>query len=523
MKNGIAEPDDGGRTGAAALLMVFALALQPGTARAQATIGGDWRADVSAFARRVVDAGLTPGMSVAVARGDWVVYARGFGTTDMDTGAPVTGDTPFYIASTTKSFTALAVVLAAERGDLDLDAPMVRYLPGAELPDGVPRESITLRDLLEMTHGLSGNGPIVLRTAFTGQFTRPQLLELLRYHEPTGRKGTFAYNNLGYNLLGLVLEARYGGSWKEAVRREVLDPVGMDHTSAWLSRLDPGEIAMPHRLDPDGFRRVRLDKADENLHAAGGHFASARDLARYLAVHLGGGMLEGRRVLPERPVLDTHVKRVDQDRTFGPFHRFGWAWGWDLGTWEGDTLVHRFGGFAGYRSHVSFMPSHGIGVVVLVNGGGGSSPASDLVATYVYDRLLGKPDLEARYSKRLDSLGTASADLRQRRAEGMAKRRARLAPLSHPLEDYAGTYESPVLGTMTWRVVAGGLELHMGVVRSRAEVYDAKEDQLRFEVGGGGVVADFSFPEDGGPARSVTAVGETFTRVEGDGPGSGGR
>lgn len=499
---------------ALAFVLAVAGAVAPaGRLEAQAVIGGEWRAAVDRFARNVVDAGLTPGLSLAVATGDWVAHAAGFGTTDLRTGRPVDGDTPFYIASTTKSLTALAVVRASGRGDLDLDAPLARYLPGARFPDGVDPGTITLEDLLAMRHGLSGSGPVVLLTAFIGEERRGRLPGLLRHHEPTGDRGTFDYNNLGYNLLGLVLEARYGESWKDVVHREVLGPVGMENSSAYRSRLPPSRIAYPHEATAEGFARMALAKEDANLHAAGGHFASARDLARYLAAHLAGGVVEGERVLPEEAIRATHVQRIAQDRDFGPYHRHGWGYGWDIGTFEGDTLVHRFGAFGGYLSQVSFMPEHDIGVVVLVNGESPAGRAGILVSNYVYHRLLGKERVEERYAAELDSLRARAEDRWEGVARHLEERRARLAPLSHPLEAYAGVYESPTLGRMEWRVVAEGLEMKLGVIRSRAEVFDAEEEALRIEIGGSGAVARFDFPEGGGQAGSVTLAGQRFVRV----------
>lgn len=503
------------RAAVAMVAMSIASATAPTASAAQAVIGGEWRSDVANFAQKIVEAGLTPGIGVAVAVGDWVAWVEGFGIADQDTRRPVTDDTPFYIASSTKALTATAAELAVHRGDLDLDAPMVRYLPDAQLPKGVDPASITVRDLVGLTHGLSGDGPVVLRTAYTGEFTRPQLLELLRYHRSTGEHGTFDYNNLGFNLLGMVLEAVYEESWKDVVERLVLDPLGMTSTSAYRSRLDPDRLALPHDYGADGFVAVPLIKQDANLHAAGGHFASARDLARFLATHQSGGILEGERVLPREPLMATHRMHAPQDREFGPYHRFGWGHGWDLGTYDGDTLIHRFGGFPGYRSHMSFMPQHGIGVVVLVNGAGPASRAADLLATYTYDRLLDKPDLEARYAARLDSLVHRAGEMGSRIAEHLRERAKRMAPLRHPLEDFAGTYESPILGHMEWLVVAGGLEVRIGVLESRAEVYDASADQLRIELAGSGQVVTFDFPGDGGPARSVRTGGIRFDRVEG--------
>ncbi|MFW6078728.1 MAG: serine hydrolase [Gemmatimonadota bacterium] len=496
---------------AAAMALLAAGAVAP-RLDAQAAIGGEWRSDVDRFAHRVIDSGLSPAFGVAVVQGDRVLHVRGFGVADLDTGRPVSGETPFYIASTTKSLTALAAVLAAHRDDLDLDSPMVRYLPDAVLPAGAHRESITVHDLLALTHGLAGGGPVVFRTAFTGQLADARLEELLRYHEPTGRAGTFDYNNLGYNLVGMVLDARFGAGWKDVVRREVLEPVGMDATAAELSAYEPDRIAMPHDLVPEhGFRRIRLAKDDSNLHAAGGHFATPRDMARYLAAHISRGRVEGERVLPPAPIALTHRRHASQDREFGPFHRHGWGYGWDLGTYEGDTLIHRFGAFSGYRSHVSFMPEHDLGVVVLVNGGGPASPAADLLATYIYDRMLGKPDLETTYAERLDGLTARMDAYLDGLADHLAERRARLAPLPRPLAEYAGTYEDAVLGRIEFRVVADGLEMWMGAAHSRAEVYDASDNRLRVVIGAGRVVT-FSFDGEG-PATAVEIAGRELRRV----------
>lgn len=488
--------------------------LAPTALHAQAALADDWRADVATFARRIVDGGLTPGMGVAVARGDRVDYVAGFGFADLDSGRPVDGTTSFYIASSTKSLTALAAVLAAYRSELDLRAPLSRYLPQLHLRPPLSADSITVEDLLTLTHGIADGGPVVFRTAYTGEFSRGLLLELLREYSPSDAGHAFVYGNLGYNILGLVLEARFGIGWKETVEREVLGPLGMDGTTAYVSRVTPGRMAQPHARTPEGFHRILLGKADENMHAAGGHFATARGLARYLAALQSGGMLEGGRVFPREPVVATYRTHASQDRQFGPFHRFAWGYGWDLGLYDADTLVHRFGAFPGYRSHMSFMPAHQIGVVVLVNGDGPASPAADLMATYTYDRLRGKPNLEATYASRFAELSAGAAESRRQLAAQLAKRRTRQQPLPHRLRDYEGSYENRRFGRMVWRVVGEGLEVRMGVARSRAEVYDATTNQLRVELAGSGVVVHFLFPKGGGPAEAVRYNGEVFGRLD---------
>ena len=474
---------------------------------------GDWRSDVDAFARRVVESGLAPGLSLSIVDRDWVIHAKGFGAADRDTGRGATEDTPFYIASSTKAFTALAVVRLADRGELDLDAPLSRYLPDLRLRPPLSADAITIRNLLTMTHGIQDGGPVVFRTAFSGDFTRDGLIALLGSYGPSTTGRAFHYGNLGYNILGLVLEARTKSSWKDVVRREVLEPAGMRETKARLSELDPDTIARPHVFGPDGWRRTPLAKSDATLHAAGGLFSSARDLGRFLAAEVSGGAIDGARVFPADTIAATQKAAVAQNRDFGPFHRFAWGLGWDLTRYEGDLVVSRFGGFAGYFSHVSFMPDHGIGVAVLVNGEEPATSAADLVATYVYDRLLEKPGLEETYSARLAALKSKADAFRTKIPEELARRAARQKPLPHPLGDYAGVYENARYGRMDWRVVAGGLEVRAGEATNRAEVYDAPANQLRLDLMEGGEVVTFRFEKGTSPATSLEYLDEEWKRA----------
>lgn len=494
---------------------ILAIALAPLPAHPQATLGGNWRDDVERFAQSLVEAQLVPSMGIAVTQGDWVVYSRAFGFADVASGRRADEGTAFYIASSTKALSATAVLALAARRELDLDASVAHYLPALRGRGRLNADSITLRDLLTMSHGIEDGGPVVLRTAYSGAFSPELLLELLAEYRQSGPPRQFRYGNLGYNILGLVLDSRQGDGWKDVVRREVLDPLGMRETSARVSDFEPHVIALPHDYSADGkFRRIRLGKADANMHAAGGHFATARDLARFVAAHASGGRLDGVQVFPREMIASAHRKQIEQNRRYGPFQRFGWGYGWDLGTYGNETIVSRFGAFSGYRSHMSFMPDRGTGVVVLVNGGGPASAAADVMATYIYDRLSDSPKLDAAYKLRVADLRALADASRYNLAKDLAEHRARMAPLPRPLQDYAGMYENARLGRMEWRVVGGELESRMGVAYSSAEVFDAQQNQLRVSFTGGWEVVEFAFPPGGGSARALQYRGETFEWVK---------
>ena len=146
-----------------AILAISFLSCQ--SAYAQAVLGGDWRSDVDRFAGKLVDMGAAPGIGLAIVQDDWVLYTRGFGVADMDAGRRVDTETAFYIASSTKALTATAVVTLADRELIDLHAPITTYVPELRFRPPLDAESVTVHDLLTMTHGIhQGLGPVVFRT-----------------------------------------------------------------------------------------------------------------------------------------------------------------------------------------------------------------------------------------------------------------------------------------------------------------------------------------------------------------------
>lgn len=493
--------------------------LPAGPSQASAMPGGDWRTDVRDYARRMTDEGRAAGLGVAVVIGDRVVYSQGFGLADADSGMPVDSGTRFYIASSSKALTATAVVALAEQGVIDLAAPVTTYLPDLEFGEGVDADRVTIHDLLSMTEGIDDAGPVIVRTAYSGDFTPGQLIDLLAGYDGDEDGRAFDYGNLPYNILGLVLDAVDGegleaGGWKSPVRKTVLEPLGMHETTALVSSVEADRIAMPHALGPSGrFQRIRLAKDDTNMHAAGGHMASARSLARFVAVHVGGGTLEGRRIFPQPMIENIQTQQARQDRTMESYQRDGWGYGWDRAMWQGHRMLQRFGGFHGHYSHMSFLPEEGIGVVVLSNDTSGP-PAAELVAHFIYDRLLGRDDLQSHYDTRFEELTSIHEGRARRFEKARVERAERLAPLPHGLDAYAGTYRNERFGTMRWRVVAGGLEVSMGVIHSRAEIFDAAMNALRVTPTGGGSVVVFQFDQEGEPASGVKWNGVVFERTE---------
>src|SRR5690606_41827846 len=132
--------------------------------------------------------------------------------------------------------------------------------------------------------------------------------------------------------------------------------------------------------------------------SAGGMYASARDLARWLLVHLNGGRLDGRQVLPAAALAEAHRPVAEVDDRYGPFERRGYGLGWYTGPYDGEPVLHHFGGFAGAHAHLSFMPERGLGVVVLANESIAAGRLVPMIAAFASDWWLGEPDVGALYT-----------------------------------------------------------------------------------------------------------------------------
>jgi CubicO group peptidase (beta-lactamase class C family) len=263
----------------------------PGTPSYAAGVLAD---SLEPYVQRLVGEGLLPGVAVVVVGRDGPLYVRGFGVADAETRAPVTPQTAFYIASSTKSFTGTLAGLLAARGVIDLDAPLSRYLPELRMNAPLSADSVTLRSLLTHTSGLR-NSPITFRTAFTGEHDDALLIRLLAQSEPRPR--TYAYDNLGYVVAALAMERAAGRDWQDLLKAEVFQPLGMMHTTARVSEAQAAgwPVASPHVTMPEGVRRIPNLKLDNTMHAAGGILSTPDDLARWLQAQLTDGRVDGGR------------------------------------------------------------------------------------------------------------------------------------------------------------------------------------------------------------------------------------
>ncbi|MBJ7441387.1 MAG: beta-lactamase family protein [Sphingopyxis sp.] len=438
-----------------------------------------------------------PAISVAIVHRGVPVFVKAKGRADIEAGIPATPDTPFYMASSTKSFVGTAFALLDVRGTIDLDWTMRELAPDVAFAPDIRADTITLRDLLSHRHGLAGDA-MAFRLAYSGEYDAATLSRLLAQikADPETPFGTFRYGNIGYNIAALLVERRIGQRWQDIVQGELLKPLAMTGTlTEGLANRSGPPVAVPYRSD----ERLYLVKDDRTMHAAGGMYASATDMARWLALQLKDeGALAQAAAAARTPVATL-------DASFGPFRRTGYGLGWYAGPYAEQTLYHAFGSFVGARAHVSVLPAAGLGVAVATNDEGAGFRIVDLAALYTYDWYLhGAAHADAKAAEQMDAFAGQWAKQVDKVAVQRTERAARVSQLSLPPAAYAGDYCNADFGTIGVTPQAPQLELTMGRLRAitepgtapdtvRAELIPGQGEEMRFIVAGGVATAIEAF------------------------------
>ena len=431
---------------------------------------------------------VIPGMSIAVVKNDKVVYLKSFGFADIETKLEVNQDTKFYIASSFKSFTALTMLLLAEKGLIDLEAPISKYLTTLKFSSALSAESVSVKDLL--THNLGfENDPITFRTSYSGEHDNTTLINILKESSPTEKQ--FSYDNLGYVMSGIIIENVTGKPWKQVVREEVLDPLNMINTTSDMNKVTGGSYAKPHGWMGDT-KKLSFMKKNNVMNAAGGHYTTAKDMINWLKVNLNGGTLNGKRIFPEELMAKAHKSQIDLDRDFYKFHRYGYGFGWYISNYDEELLIHHFGSYTGYRAHVSFMPEHNIGIVIFVND---LSPVGvyipDILAAYVYDRMLEKPEAISRISEEKAGLIKKKMMFSERVEQMLAQMASRKFNLTCESETYQGTFRNESFGTLDLSYDHGLITASIGNLSAELTPFK-KQNSMRVElVPNRGRVIDF--------------------------------
>jgi CubicO group peptidase (beta-lactamase class C family) len=270
---------------ALSFLLLFALFSRPAVFAATPPEGSTNFATLDTVITAQMSKHGLPGVALAVIESGEIVYLKGYGSAGMDRA--MTPQTPMFIGSQSKSFTALAIAQLADQGKLDLNAPVQTYIPWFRVADEAAARQITLNHLLHHTSGLSDAGYGVLLPLDASLEQAVRSLAQAQITAPVGSK--HQYFNTGYSVLAYLIELTSGESYASYIRNHILTPLGMRSTTAAPTTAS-GVAQGYSRLF--GFPLPMRQDIPAYAVGAGYIVSNAEDLARYaIAIQSGGARL----------------------------------------------------------------------------------------------------------------------------------------------------------------------------------------------------------------------------------------
>ncbi len=508
-----------GVAGVATLLVLIAAgSTPPASAQPTPLVGLD------DYIEESMEAWDVPGLAISVIDGDSVVYARGFGVRDLETGEPVDPGTIFAIGSSSKAFTAAAVGMLVDQERVAWDDRAADHLPGFELADPYVTRELTVRDLLTHRSGLA-RGDLLW---YAGRYDRDEILERVFHLEPSWSfRSTFGYQNIMYLAAGQIVEAVTDTTWDRFVDARIFVPLGMDRSGTTIRQLSAdGNVAQPHAEIDGEIVKVPWRNID-NIAPAGSINSSVLEMARWVRLHLNEGTFRGERILSEDVVREmqtpqTLIRQEGPWRIMAPeSHFFAYGMGWFLNDYRGRKVVHHGGNIDGMSALVAMLPEDDLGVVMLTNMNGSSLRSA--IMYRIWDAYLGAPerDWSSEILSMVDSM-EARAEAREEEME-----EARVEGTSPSLEpgEYAGTYTDEMYGEVTVGRSGDGLVLgYAGAAEGGLEHWH--HDTFRIEWGNpmlGRSFVTFHLNARGEPAVvEIEGLGrfERVPEAEAEDPGS---
>lgn len=454
-----------------------------------------------------------PGLAMAIVKDDRVVLAKGYGVKELGGSAPVTDETLFQIASTSKAFTTTAMAMLVDEKKMSWDDPVRQHVVYFHLDDPCADGGVTLRDIVSHRTGLSRHDELWDNSGLS----REEVIRAIgRVALAKPFRSAYQYQNIMFMTAGEAVAHASGMPWNEFVRARIFQPLQMTHSITTFAEWNASrDHASPHRYDiKSGNVTVYHVTDEDNLGPAGTIASCARDMAQWLRFQLADGAIDGKHLVTADALNETKTPqmtlRLDgATRDLNPdANLLAYGMGWNISDYYGSKVISHAGALNSMRTQVVLLPKEHAGIVLMTNVGRGISILALRAA--LIDLLLNRParDWNAYFlgvEKKLDDQDAA------KKVEREAKRHRDTHP-SRELAAYAGTYENPAYGTaavtlekdalvLRWKRLTLPLTHYNYDTFSAFSEEDDVDEQVEFRLGADGEV------------KMLTIFGEAFARV----------
>jgi CubicO group peptidase (beta-lactamase class C family) len=413
--------------------------------------------DIDATVERAMSLFNVPGVTISVVHEGELVYGKGHGILQIDSGDRVNRNTLFQIASVSKAFTAASLALLVDEGRLDWEDKVIDHLPDFRMYDPWVTSEFTIRDLLTHRSGLPlGAGDLLFWPAADTKIE--EVIRALRFLKPSSSFRTkYDYDNLMYIVAGQVVAKVTQMPYTDFVEQRIFKPLGMTDCRAGASHVRGRENrATPHLLMDGKLETTGFEESDF-IAAAGGIHCSAEGMGQWMKMWLSRGLLpDGQRLLSEKqidqlwgPVTITPTPGMMKEHAGS--HLSAYALGWSVSSFHGEPIYSHAGGLWGMTTFLAFLPRKNLAVFVSNNQMGVTPRA---IVYQVLDGFVGgDTDWIEIHHERVTSARSEANDVV---AAAAASRQADSTP-SLPLEKYIGTYRDDWYGDIYIEQIDGVL------------------------------------------------------------------
>ena len=300
-----------------------------------------------------------PGAVLVIVEGNQIAHVRGFGIAGPD-GQPVTAETGFFLGSVSKSFTALAIMQLVEAGQIELDAPVQKYLPWCRVGDPESSGQMRVRHLLNHTSGFSTYAG---RTHFTDSDMsdeaiqrRVRALRKVKLTAPVGK--VFQYSNANYAVLGAIIESASGQRYEDYIQEHIFDPLNMTKSYTSEEQAKQHNLATGYRYwfgQPIPATNIPYPRGDI---AAAYLISCAQDMGHYLLALMNGGTLGDTRILSANGVSKLHTPENKN---------LYYAMGWFVGQINSTRKLGHTGITPNSCAGIGIFPERQRGFALLIN------------------------------------------------------------------------------------------------------------------------------------------------------------
>ena len=310
-----------------------------------------------------------PGGAYAVVRGNQIIATGSYGVRAMGKPEKIDADTVFRLASVSKTFTGGISVLAAQQGKVNLDLPLINYVPEFKLKTAAATRQIKVDQVLSQSTGLM---PHAYENLLEAKQTPEQILPKFQELAPGCKPGTcYSYQNIVFALLDQVLSRGTGKAYEELLPERIFKPLQMSTASVgYAPFLATENKAMPHKRGGKGWRPVKIDPNFYWVNPAAGVNASVNDMAKYLIAMLGHkpGVFSAEALAQlQQPMV--RLRGKPRWPVWQQFKQVS-SWygrGWRMIQYDENKLFYHGGVVDGFRPYIAYSPEQDIGLVLLTN------------------------------------------------------------------------------------------------------------------------------------------------------------